>query len=53
MSFSHKFERNNYIDLIWSGYHILKLEILLHLKKKKITTTPQLKEQTQFLIFFP
>ena len=22
-------------------------------KKKKITTTPQLKEQTQFLIFFP
>ena len=36
MSFSHKFERNNYIDLLWSGYHILKLEILLHLKKKKL-----------------
>ena len=53
MSFSHKFERNNYIDSLQSGYYILKLEILLHLLKKKITTTPQLKEQTQFVIFFP
>ena len=35
---------------------MLKLEILSHLskkKKKKITTTPQLKEQTQFVIFSP
>ena len=58
MSFSHKFERNDFIVSLWNGYHMLKLEILLHLSKKKkkknqITTTPQLKEQTQFVIFSP
>ena len=58
MSFSHKFERNDFIVSLWNRYHMLKLEILLHLskKKKKITTTPQLKEQLSkrnLSFFFP